>query len=485
MEVSFIEEGEETLFFSSKDGWSTERQPGEVEENMDEFIWEDSEEDDDDNNNSNTNDDATEEEEDDSPRRGGNSTISDKQGRQHDRNRLGKKHRPRQTVNSAGEVVFKGHPSYGLMVSLQLAITIVVGHINTRPQRDISVDDFKLCNNIAFPSQGSSRTPPHHGRDFQFKDYAPMVFRHLRERFGISAEDYLSSLCDLENEMSRLGTPGRSGAMFFFSQDGQYAIKTITRREVQYLKQILPEYYNHVMRNPNTLLPRFYGLHRLKPGKGSNVRFVVMNNVFDTDKRIHQMYDLKGSTVKRFASSEEKLKPIPVWKDMDLNKHFLVGDKRRSAILEQLESDVAFLSKMKLMDYSLLVGIHYFNREKEKVNPNVTNEDLNIQQPPSKSLRRGRGGVPNAVESPTTIGCKRNIFQREEGGMMGFSDNYNDWRSELYYIGIIDILQRWNTKKKLERFGKRITENNKDEISAVPAPIYADRFINFMNKIFK
>lgn len=32
-----------------------------------------------------------------------------------------------------------------------------------------------------------------------------------------------------------------------------------------------------------TYLPRFYGLHRWKPDYGSNVRFVVMNNVFATN----------------------------------------------------------------------------------------------------------------------------------------------------------------------------------------------------------
>jgi hypothetical protein len=32
-----------------------------------------------------------------------------------------------------------------------------------------------------------------------------------------------------------------------------------------------------------TYLPRFYGLHRWKPEYGSNVRFVVMNNVFATN----------------------------------------------------------------------------------------------------------------------------------------------------------------------------------------------------------
>jgi 1-phosphatidylinositol-4-phosphate 5-kinase len=47
------------------------------------------------------------------------------------------------------------------------------------------------------------------------------------------------------------------------------------------------------MENGNTLLPRFFGLHRVKPHAGRQVRFVVMGNVFATQKKIHERYDIK------------------------------------------------------------------------------------------------------------------------------------------------------------------------------------------------
>ena len=47
------------------------------------------------------------------------------------------------------------------------------------------------------------------------------------------------------------------------------------------------------MENTNTLLPRFFGLHRVKPKGGRQVRFVVMGNVFETQKKIHERFDLK------------------------------------------------------------------------------------------------------------------------------------------------------------------------------------------------
>jgi hypothetical protein len=49
---------------------------------------------------------------------------------------------------------------------------------------------------------------------------------------------------------------------------------------------------------PNTLIPRFYGLHKLKSinkkdGKANEIYFVVMANLFDSPLPIHEQYDLK------------------------------------------------------------------------------------------------------------------------------------------------------------------------------------------------
>ena len=45
-----------------------------------------------------------------------------------------------------------------------------------------------------FLARGSAETPGHNHHDFRFKDYAPLVFRQIRERFGIEAPDYMLSL---------------------------------------------------------------------------------------------------------------------------------------------------------------------------------------------------------------------------------------------------------------------------------------------------
>ncbi|KAG8062236.1 hypothetical protein GUJ93_ZPchr0003g17181 [Zizania palustris] len=56
------------------------------------------------------------------------------------------------------------------------------------------------------------------------------------------------------------------------------------------------KYYNHVKAYDNTLITKFFGVHRITLKAGRKVRFVVMGNMFCTELRIHRKYDLKGST---------------------------------------------------------------------------------------------------------------------------------------------------------------------------------------------
>jgi len=51
---------------------------------------------------------------------------------------------------------------------------------------------------------------------------------------------------------------------------------------------------------------------------------------------------------------------------------------------------------------------------------------------------------------------------------------------EIYFIGIIDFLQIWNLKKKLESRVKSITIE-KNSLSALPPSEYSERFVEFMS----
>ncbi|RXM94964.1 Phosphatidylinositol 4-phosphate 5-kinase type-1 gamma [Acipenser ruthenus] len=207
--------------------------------------------------------------------------------------------------------------------------------------------------------EGSNLTPAHHFPDFRFKTYAPVAFRYFRELFGIRPDDYLYSLCN--EPLIELSNPGASGSLFYLTRDDEFIIKTVMHKEAEFLQKLLPGYYMNLNQNPRTLLPKFYGLYCIQSG-GKNIRMVVMNNVLPRVVRMHLKYDLKGSTYKRRASKKEREKSSPTFKDLDfmqeLQDGLMLDTDTYSALVKTLQRDCLVLESFKIMDYSLLLGVH-------------------------------------------------------------------------------------------------------------------------------
>jgi len=71
-----------------------------------------------------------------------------------------------------------------------------------------------------------------------FLDYAPQVFRYLRRHFGIDEKSYARSIQGRTEAMVEKFTEGRGGAFFYFSEDSQYIVKTLTHSEGQFLSKV-------------------------------------------------------------------------------------------------------------------------------------------------------------------------------------------------------------------------------------------------------
>jgi hypothetical protein len=128
-------------------------------------------------------------------------------------------------------------------------------------------------------------------------------------------------------------------------------MKTATASEARFFRKILPDYYRHMKDHPNSLLCRFFGMHRLKPGK---LHVLVMANVFDTERVVHQRFDLKGSTLGRRVSEAESRLPTVILKDLDFSqdkKAIRLGPERKSVLMTQIRADSSFLRDMGVMDY--------------------------------------------------------------------------------------------------------------------------------------
>jgi len=263
-------------------------------------------------------------------------------------------------------------------------------------------------------------------RLLKFKDFAPKVFYQIRDYFGVNDEDYLKSF-EMDN-LKAIKGEGKSGAFFIFTKDNQFILKTASQEERDFLWQILPDYLMHIKDNPDTLLPRYYGVYSMKhEGIGGVVRFVIMQNIFCTPYAPEEKYDLKGSSFGR-SVPEDKRKSGVILKDLDIketDRKFWIPKDVRELFITQLILDSKFLATHKIMDYSLLVGIYYKTEENEK--------DTKLREKKFK-----KHIIWNKV--------KRSKWMIDNGGIIGRNDERE--RDELYHFGIIDILIKYETKKK-------------------------------------
>ena len=125
---------------------------------------------------------------------------------------------------------------------------------------------------------------------FKIKEYCPLVFRNLRERFAIDDSDYMQSLTRSQPLVA--DSPGRSGAKFYNSSDGLFVIKTLTREEVEQMHSLLKEYHPYIVeRHGKTLLPQYLGMYRLTVDGVENY-LVVTRNVFSNHLPLHRWASL-------------------------------------------------------------------------------------------------------------------------------------------------------------------------------------------------
>jgi 1-phosphatidylinositol-4-phosphate 5-kinase len=372
-----------------------------------------------------------------------------------------------------GTKVDEHHVNYVTAYNMLTGIRFTVSRTNAKLDRQLTDADFDAKHKFSFDITGNELTPSAK-YDFKFKDYAPWVFRDLRAKFRLDPAEYLMSLTS-KYILSELGSPGKSGSFFYFSRDYKYIIKTIHHGEHKFLRKILKEYYNHVCENPNTLLSQFYGLHRVKIPYGRKIHFVVMNNLFPPHRDIHRTFDLKGSTIGRdFKEEELEKNPRATLKDLNWlrrNLHLEFGPTKKEAFVAQMQRDVALLQKLKIMDYSMLVGIHDLERGNEEqlrdktlkvFQPGGDNtEDQNhptmgaLARTPSKleTVKRAKElremvkkekPVPmeQMLDKMPEDGHRKDFyFYADDGGFQATHENDLPGE-EIYYLGIIDCLTR-------------------------------------------
>jgi len=384
------------------------------------------------------------------------------------------------------------HPKRKLFRSNDPLLSVFMWGVNhtVKEMQHVSIpvmlmpDDFRAFSKVKIDNHSFNKEnlPSH----FKIKEYCPLVFRNLRERFGLDDMDYLNSLTKSPKPMHN---PGKSGAKLYLSADKMYVIKTMTSEEIEEMHHLLKQYHPYIVeRDGKTLLPQFLGMYRLTVDNVENY-MCVMRNVFSGHLKVHKKYDLKGSTVDRDASEKEKQKKEPTLKDNDFVKDgvkMTIGEEAKEKLLETLNADVGFLTKNEIMDYSLLLGIHDTQQalDDEETQDELDEEDeeydsggsgLAMTPPDSPGAGRRLAKKDSVVEG--LIDPERDIYAIPSQGLEGGP------HKEIYFLSIIDILTHYGVKKKTAKAAKTVKYGSSvDGISTAEPDQYGKRFLSFMEE---
>lgn len=127
-----------------------------------------------------------------------------------------------------------------------------------------------------------------------------------------------------------------------------------------------------------------------------------MNNILPSDVPIHEKYDLKGSLYKRKANRQERLKNHPTFKDLDfLEQHpegIQLEERHYENIIGSIRRDCMVLESFGIMDYSLLLGIHNLEREKNNIATEAYFE-AKVGDPSSNSNAIANSSTPSMASS--------------------------------------------------------------------------------------
>lgn len=280
---------------------------------------------------------------------------------------------------------------------------------------------------------------------YSFLDNAPHLFSQIRSHVGgLSAAQFLASF---KGRFSGIRSPGKSGSQLFFTDDLQFILKSLTPEEFEAFHSMLFSYYQHMVSSPNSLIIKIFALYTLRTPQ-RDLHFMVMENIAPPRAPIHVKYDLKGSTFGRTAPATERAKKIPLLKDMDFQRRLYLGPTRRAIFLEQAAADSRWLESHGIMDYSLLLCIAH---------------------------------IP--IDTPMPSPSSRSFFRAHHHGLRSSDDEDRDF-SEVYYLGIIDIFQRYNLRKKFENSLKSlIARTGPQSLSCVDPVLYTKRFNEYLSHI--
>ncbi|KAJ4922037.1 hypothetical protein JOQ06_021479 [Pogonophryne albipinna] len=203
---------------------------------------------------------------------------------------------------------------------------------------------------------------------FYCRVYYAEEFHQMREQIMESSEeDFVRSLSHCVNWQAR---GGKSGAVFYATEDDRFILKQMPRLEVQSFLDFAPHYFTYitgaVQQKRPTALAKILGVYRIGYKNSQNntekkLDLLVMENLF-YGRKMAQVFDLKGSLRNRNVKTDSGKESCEVVL-LDENLLKLIHDNPlyirshcKAILRAAIHSDAYFLSSHLIIDYSLLVG---------------------------------------------------------------------------------------------------------------------------------
>jgi 1-phosphatidylinositol-3-phosphate 5-kinase len=197
--------------------------------------------------------------------------------------------------------------------------------------------------------------------------FADQFYKLRKLIFPDGEERYIRSLSRCVTWLAR---GGKSGSVFCKTRDDRFILKQMSRYEVQSFNEFAPHYFQYITsahsdRKP-TVLAKIVGVYKIgyqntKTGTALKQDLLVMENLF-YDRKMTQIYDLKGSARNRLVSTSGKRAEDLVLLDENLLKVSIdnplyVYPHSKTVLTSAITQDTHFLASHSVMDYSLLVGL--------------------------------------------------------------------------------------------------------------------------------
>ena len=126
-----------------------------------------------------------------------------------------------------------------------------------------------------------------------------------------------------------------------------------------------------------------------------------------------------------------------------------------------LASDSEFLARNGIMDYSLLLKVEHINLDVQESSKSYSKANSLVNEQNRHEIMTQKRTVNSILNS---------LRKSRQSNLSSMTE---EQFHQIYHLGIIDYLQKWDISKKLEQCAKRMKGVSKNKISAVEPKLYS------------